>query len=355
MSLTWRRQRGHAYPLLTSAISRPGRTEIGRCRPIATPLIAGSSARRLVDVTSVDTSVELLGGRWQPPSSWPLWEANAPFTPKRVGDSTRGRAANCPPDSVDRHLHVGRGGVRGPRDTTLVPALTRRPGGRSPRPSCGASRRRGPAIVVTVDYPGAQSRKPSSRCPPRFPGLPPNAIQMQQVISAGSRCTPAPISQLSSSGPPQSDLEGPSSDCRNSRHTHSDQRHPHRRGRGGLRPLRKPLVSSSKPRRSLGRYRAARTLSCFLRVVAAVRKLSPGTRGRRFSSGHRRVQSARPGPDAICVGRLTYGAWRLSANGVERALAAHCSRAGKRDASHRHTSSRMSRSRRSAPSNRCCS
>ena len=159
--------------------------------------------RRLVDVTSVDTSVELLGVRWPTPIVLAPCGSQRAFHPEgELATARAARAANClqilstvTSTSVEE-VAAARGTplwyqlyptTRWEIAETIVRRVT----------AAGVA-----AIVVTVDYPAAPIEKPSSALPAAIPGTAPNAIQMQQVISAGSRCTPALISQLTSSGPP---------------------------------------------------------------------------------------------------------------------------------------------------------
>ena len=129
--------------------------------------------RRLVDVTTIDMSTELLGVKWDTPIIInPLGSQRAFHPEGRNRRCPSGEGEGTSPDSVDRRYRVDRRRHRGARRASLVPVVS--PAGlESDAPDAHARRARGVSsgrVHGRLDR-RKQSRNDDSRSAPRYAKL----------------------------------------------------------------------------------------------------------------------------------------------------------------------------------------
>lgn len=278
--------------------------------------------RRLVDVTSVDTSVELLGVRWPTPIVLAPVGSQRAFHPEgELATARAARAANCL-QILSTVTSTSVEEVAAARETPLwyqlytttrweiAETIVRRVA------AAGVA-----AIVVTVDYPAAPNRETQFRAArrdsrdctqchtgatgdlrrkPMYAGTDLTAEQFRasnltwKVIERLQKLTPTPIL-----------IKGiltaeDAADCV-------------RYGAAGV-------IVSNHGGRSVETGRAS--LSCLPEVVAAVSKRVPVLVDGGFRRGTDVFKALALGADAICVGRpYVWGLAAFGQPGVERALA----------------------------------
>ena len=80
--------------------------------------------RRLVDVSKIDTSLEMFGAKYDSPIVIAPTGSNRAFHPDgEIAVATRGQGRQPSADAVDRRHHLDRGRDRRARRAGLVPAL----------------------------------------------------------------------------------------------------------------------------------------------------------------------------------------------------------------------------------------
>ena len=113
-------------------------------------------ARRLVDVSKIDTSVTLFGKTWETPIFLSPVSGHRTYNPD--GELATARAAQveeASADALDGDDDLGRRRERGTRRAGVVPALSRGRVGQTRRAASSVSKRRAvPALVFTVDLLG---------------------------------------------------------------------------------------------------------------------------------------------------------------------------------------------------------
>ena len=154
--------------------------------------------RRLVDVSKVDMSVDILGTKYDSPIVCaPVGGQRSFHDDGEAGVATRRQGRRSPADPVDHDQHRRRGRHQGARRADLDAALRHQQVGGGGRPSSSAPRtpaaRRSPSRSIA---PAAATRKRCSGC-----GAPTPAIATAATTAAACRraCGPARCRRASTS------------------------------------------------------------------------------------------------------------------------------------------------------------